>query len=148
MMPRQTPEDMEQLISSYLDGELTQAESQRVRLLLEDHKEYRKVYEEMAKLQRLTHSLAMPNPPDARMEAIEKSISVSASRRIGFYAFWGGLGMWLVYLAVLFAKNLRMPNIPEALAGIVVFGLVSLFLSVVVQRWQEMPHDRYRRIRK
>lgn len=147
-MPKQTPQDMEQLISSYLDGELTQAESQRVRLLLEDHEGYRKVYEEMAKLQRLTHSLPMRHPPDARMDAIEKKLAVSGPRRVGFYALWGGLGMWLVYLVILFLKNLRMPTTGEALAGVVIFGLVSLFVSVAVQRWQELPHDRYRRIRK
>lgn len=147
-MPKQTPQNMEQLISSYLDGELTQAESQRVRLLLEDHEDYRKVYEEMLRLQRLTHSLPMPNPPDERMDAIERKLSVAAPRRIGFYALWGGLGLWLLYLVVLFFRNLRVPTIGEALAGIAVFGLLSLFVSVAVQRWQELPHDRYRRIRK
>jgi hypothetical protein len=41
-----------------------------------------------------------------------------------------------------------MPSPGEAFAGIVVFGLISLFVSVAVQRWQELPHDRYRRVRK
>ncbi|MCW5966479.1 MAG: zf-HC2 domain-containing protein, partial [Bryobacterales bacterium] len=48
-MPNTTPHEVERLISAYLDGELTQAESQRVRLLMEDQEEYRQVYEEMRK---------------------------------------------------------------------------------------------------
>jgi anti-sigma factor RsiW len=139
---------MERLISAYLDGELTQAESQRVRLLLEDRPDYRRAYEEMRTLQSMTHALPMPNPPDDRIFAIEDRLSVATPRRIGFITLWAGLGLWLVYLAVQFFRHLRFPTVGEALLGMVVFGLVSLFLSVVIQRYQELPHDRYRRIRK
>lgn len=142
------PEEVEQLISAYLDGELTQAEAQRVRLLLEDREEYRQAYEEMRRLQALTHSFEMAGPPDERMRAIENRLGVSAPRRIGFYSLWGGLSMWMVYLVVQFFRHLRFPSIGEALAGVVVFGLIALFVSVAVQRYQELPHDRYRRIRK
>lgn len=148
MMPKQTPEEVERMISAYLDGELTQGESQRVRLLIEDHPDFRQAFDEMKHLQQLTHSLPMPNPPEERIYEIERRISVAAPRKIGFYALWGGLALWLVYLAVLFFRHLRIPTPGEALAGVVVFGLVSLFVSVAVQRWQELPHDRYRRIRK
>lgn len=147
-MPNTTPHEVERLISAYLDGELTQAESQRVRLLMEDREEYRQAYEEMRKLQSLTQAMPMPNPPDERIFAIENRLSVAAPRRIGFYTLWGGLGLWLVYMAVQFFRHLRVPTIGEALVGIIVFGLVALFFSVAVQRYQELPHDRYRRIRK
>lgn len=147
-MQQTTPHDIERLISAYLDGELTQAESQRVRLLLEDRPEYRQAYEEMRKLQSFTHALPMPNPPDDRIFAIEERLSVAAPRRLGFFTLWGGLGLWLVYLAVQFFRHLRVPTVGEALVGMVVFGLVALFVSVAVQRYQELPHDRYRRIRK
>jgi anti-sigma factor RsiW len=147
-MPKQTPEEVERMISAYLDGELTQAESQRVRLLIEDHPDYQKAYEEMRQLQQLTHAMPMPHPPEERIFEIERRISVVAPRRVGFYALWGGLAMWLVYLVVLFFRHLRMPTPGETIASVFVFGLVSLFVSVAVQRWQELPHDRYRRIRK
>ncbi len=146
--PNTTPNESERLISAYLDGELTQAESQRVRLLLEDRADYRQAYDEMRKLQSLTNALPMANPPDDRIFAIEDRLSVAAPRRIGFFTLWGGLGLWLVYLAVQFFRHLRFPSVGEALLGMVVFGLVALFLSVAVQRLQELPHDRYRRIRK
>ncbi len=147
-MPNTTPHEVERLISAYLDGELTQAESQRVRLLMEDREEYRQVYEEMRKLQSLTHDLPMPHPSDERIFAIENRLSVAEPRKIGFFTLWGGLGLWLVYLAVQFFRHLRVPTIGEALASIIIFGLVALFISVAVQRYQELPHDRYRRIRK
>jgi anti-sigma factor RsiW len=147
-MPKQTPEEVERLISAYLDGELTQGDSQRVRLLIEDHPDYRQAFDEMRQLQRLTGALPMPQPPDDRILEIEQRLSVAAPRRTGFYALWGGVALWLAYLVVLFFRYMRMPTAAEAIAGIFVFGLISLFLSVAVQRWQELPHDRYRRIRK
>lgn len=147
-MPKQTPEDVERLISAYLDGELSQGESQRVRLLIEDHPDYRQAYDEMRQLQLLTGAIPMPQPPDDRIFEIEQRLSVAAPRRVGFYALWGGVALWLAYLVVLFFRHMRMPTAAEAIAGIVVFGLISLFVSVAVQRWQELPHDRYRRIRK
>jgi anti-sigma factor RsiW len=147
-MPKQTPEEVERLISAYLDGELTQGESQRVSLLIEDHPDYRQAYDEMRQLQRLTGAIPMPQPPDDRIFEIEQRLSVAAPRRVGFYALWGGVALWLAYLVVLFFRHMRMPTAAEAIAGIFVFGLISLFVSVAVQRWQELPHDRYRRIRK
>lgn len=147
-MPKQTPEEVERLISAYLDGELTQGESQRVSLLIEDHPDYRQAFDEMQQLQRLTGAIPMPQPPDERIFEIERRLSVAAPRRVGFYALWGGLALWLAYLVVLFFRYMRMPTPGEAIAGIFVFGLISLFFSVAVQRWQELPHDRYRRIRK
>lgn len=147
-MPKQTPEEVERLISAYLDGELTQGESQRVSLLIEDHPDYRQAYDEMRQLQRLTGAIPMPQPPDDRIFEIEQRLSVAAPRRVGFYALWGGVALWLAYLVVLFFRQMRLPTAAEAIAGIFVFGLISLFVSVAVQRWQELPHDRYRRIRK
>lgn len=147
-MPKQAPEEVERLISAYLDGELTQGESQRVSLLIEDHPDYRQAYDEMRQLQRLTSAIPMPQPPDDRIFEIEQRLSVAAPRRVGFYALWGGVALWLAYLVVLFFRHMRMPTAAEAIAGIFVFGLISLFVSVAVQRWQELPHDRYRRIRK
>jgi anti-sigma factor RsiW len=147
-MRNQTPQEVEQLISAYLDGELTQADSQRVRLLLEDQPEYRAVYDEMRQLQSLTQSLSMPDPPDDRIAAIEGSLPVATPRRIGFFAIGSGLCFWLLYLAVEFFRHLRMPSPTEAFAAMVVFGVVALFVSVAIQRYQELPHDRYRRIRK
>lgn len=147
-MPKQAPEEVERLISAYLDGELTQGESQRVSLLIDDHPDYRQAYDEMRQLQRLTGAIPMPQPPDDRIFEIEQRLSVAAPRRVGFYALWGGTALWLAYLVVLFFRHMRMPTAAEAIAGIFVFGLISLFVSVAVQRWQELPHDRYRRIRK
>ena len=147
-MPKQTPEEVERMISAYLDGELTQGESQRVSLLIEDHPDYRQAFEEMRQLQRLTGAIPMPQPPDERIREIERQLAVAAPRRAGFYAIGGGLALWLAYLALLFFRNLRLPTAGEAIAGIIVFGLISLFVSVAVERWRELPHDRYRRIRK
>ena len=47
-------EEIQQMLSAYLDCELTQADRQRVRLHLEECAECRSAFEEMKALKRLT----------------------------------------------------------------------------------------------
>lgn len=77
-------EEIRQMLSAYLDGELTQAGAQRVRIHLEDCEQCRRTYEEMVRLQQMTRELAFAEPPEARMKELEKSLSVQAPRRLGW----------------------------------------------------------------
>jgi len=82
------------------------------------------------------------------MDAIAEKLSVQAPRRFGWTLVVLGLTIWLVYAAVLALRNLRWPTLPELLAGVVVVGVVLLFISVLWQRLLERPHDRYRKVKK
>ena len=141
-------EQIRQMLSAFLDGELTQADSQRVRLHLEDCQECRLALDEMMKLQRLTSEMKFRNPPEEIMEALEQKVSVQAPRGIGWGLIAVSLAAWLVYVLLLALRNLRWPTIPELLIGAGCAGLLLLFLSVLRQRWLERPHDRYRKVKK
>jgi len=136
------------MLSAYLDGELTQASAQRVRVHLEDCEECRRAFDEMARLQAMTKELAFAEPPEARMKELEKSLSVQAPRRLGWLFAVGGCVAWLVYGVVAYVRHWRPPTAEELIASAVVIGFVLLFVSVVVERLRQLPHDRYRRIEK
>ncbi len=141
-------EEIQRMLSAYLDGELTQADRQRVRLHLEECRECRLVMEEMAALQRLTAEMKFPDPPEEIMDALERRLSVRAPRRFGWSLLVAALVAWIGYLVYLVARHPRWPTIPEFLAGAAGAGLLLVFLSVLRQRWLERPHDRYRKVKR
>ena len=141
-------EQIQRMLSAFLDDELTQADSQRLRLHLEDCRECRGALDEMKRLQQLTSEMKFRNPPEGPMEALEQRVSVQAPRKIGWGLVIVGLAAWVIYLLALVLRNPRWPTIPELLAGGIGAGLLSLFLSVLRQRLLERPHDRYRKVRK
>lgn len=147
-MTQQPHEEIRQLLSAYLDRELTQAEDQRVRIHLEDCEECRRACEELARLQELTRSLEFEEPPEARMKELEKSLSVQAPRRLGWLFILAGLAAWLIYGAVTWVRHWRPPTVEELIASAVVIGFVMLLVSVVIERVRQLPHDKYRRIEK
>lgn len=148
MTQRGQHEEIRQMLSAYLDHELTQGAAQRVRVHLEDCEECRLALEEMARLQELTRKLAFADPPETRMKELEKSLSVQAPRRLGWLFVAAGIAGWLLYGAVVSVRRWRPPTPEELIASAVVIGFVLLFVSVAVERLRQLPYDKYRRIEK
>lgn len=147
-MTPQGHEQIRSLLSAYLDDELTQAESQRVRLHLEECSGCRQQALELERLKRMTAELVFPDPPEQEMEELERRLSVRAPRRLGWMLFCGGAVALLIYSLVMALLHWRPPTVREILGGMVVVGLLLLFFSVLRQRLLELPHDRYRSVKK
>lgn len=141
-------EEIRQMLSAYLDGELTQASAQRVRVHLEECGQCRRALDEMARLQTMTKELAFPEPPEERMKELEKSLSVQAPRRLGWLFVVAGVVAWLLYGAVTYVRHWRPPTVEDLIASALVIGFALLFVSVAVERLRQLPHDKYRRIEK
>ncbi|MFZ5926736.1 MAG: zf-HC2 domain-containing protein [Acidobacteriota bacterium] len=141
-------EEIRQMLSAYLDGELTQGSAQRVEVHLEDCEECRRTYGELVRLQEMTRKLAFAEPPEARMKELEKSLSVQAPRRLGWLFVVAGLAAWIVYGTITYIRHWRPPTVEELIGSAVVIGFVLLFVSVAVERLRQLPHDKYRRIEK
>jgi len=141
-------EEIQQMLSAFLDDELTQADNQRVRLHLEDCEECRLAFAQMKELQRLTSEMKFNHPPEATMERLQQKVSVQAPRKLGWGLVVIGLIAWVIYIVVLALRNPRWPTLPELLLGAVYVGLLLVFLSVLRQRVLERPHDRYRKVKK
>jgi predicted anti-sigma-YlaC factor YlaD len=141
-------EQIRALLSAYLDEELTQADSQRVRIHLEDCPECRQHLHELGRLKSLTGRLAFPDPPEEKMKELERRLSVRLSRGLGWILVCGGAAAWLVYALVMAILHWRTPTVKEMLGGAVLVGLLMLFFSVLRERLLELPHDRYRSVKK
>ncbi len=139
---------MNELIDAYLDGELTQADQQRVQIYLEDTPAAMERFRELSSLKKLTSSLAFVPPPEERIAELENAISVQAPRRLGLFLLVLsvlGLTLFAAYHIVL------TPGIPPLIMGLyggIILGGALLLGSVGRQRWLELPYDRYRGVKK
>jgi anti-sigma factor RsiW len=135
------------LLSGYLDGELTQAEEQRVRLRLEDDPEARELVAEMSRIREAAQATRLVVPRDE--EWSEKPLGASSRwfRRVGWTLLLG----WAVALTALAVWGLFASAEPwweKTLTVTLIAGPVLLFLSVLLDRLRVMKHDRYRRVEK
>lgn len=141
-------EQVEPLLSAYLDDELTQAEAQRVELHLEECDECRSALREMKRIQELTAEIEFVQPPDEALDVIAQRLSVRAPRWGGWLLVVIGLIAWVAYGLFLALRHPRWPTAGELLAGLVLIGLALVFVSVLRQRLLERRQDRYRRVRR
>ena len=136
------------MLSAYLDNELTQADSQQVRVHLEDCENCRETLRQLRELQRVAGELTFVEPEEERMEQVREKLSVQAPRKVGWSFFLAGVVGWVVYAIYLFVTNPRCRPVEKLVIAAVYIGLFLLFVSVVRQRWLELPHDRYRGVKK
>lgn len=141
-------DEIQALLSAYLDGELTQADDQLVRIHLEDCADCRQALAELARVRELTSDLRFAEPPEGRMDELERKVSVRAPRRLGWLLVIIGVAGWAGYAAWLFVTDPATATWQKLLTGAVVIGLVLLLVSVMRQRLLEMPQDRYRGVKR
>ena len=134
------------MLSAFLDDELTQAESQRVRLHLEDCADCRRALEELGVLREAARSLEFPRPGRDELDRLDRALSVRGPRLLGWMLVLVGAAVWVGYIAYQMAtQELRTVHLVLATLGL---GFILLLASVVRQRCLELPHDRYRRVRR
>ncbi len=137
----------EALLSGYLDGELTQAEAQRVRIHLEDHPEARALLDEMRRTREATMTTRLKVPDDVQWDERPRGPLSLFSRRLGWLLLiaWAvgvtAYGLWQFFTAP--------EHLAEKLAATsAASGLALLFVSVLVDRVRDARTDRYRRVLK
>jgi anti-sigma factor RsiW len=135
------------LLSGHLDGELTQADEQRVRIHLEDCAVCRANYEELSKLREVAMTTHLDQPRDLQWNERPRGLFSSLSRGFGWLVLivWaigtGGFALW------------QLATGPEALAEKLIvfgglFGLGLLFVSILVDRLRAAQTDPYREVQK
>lgn len=137
----------ETLISGHLDGELTQAAEQKVRIHLEDCPHCRTLLGDLQTLREATMSTEFSKPDDNQWDERPRSSTSFLTRSTGWVlavawlATVIGYGLWTMWQS--------MDNILERL---LVFGglsaLALLFISVVLDRVVSSRTDRYREVEK
>jgi anti-sigma factor RsiW len=137
----------EVLLSGYLDGELTQAEAQRVRIQVENDPETRALLTELRSLRQVTITTQFPVPTDDQWDERPRGGASRLSRYLG----WGIIAIWVIAFSVVALWSLALADGnwgPKLIlfGGVAGFGL--LMLSVTFDRLRTYKTDRYRRVRK
>ena len=142
-----TPHFDEALLSGYIDGELTQAQAQRVRIHLEDHPESRDLLNQLRLMRNAAISTEFRVPDDDQWDERPRG-PVSF---LGRYVGWGLMASWVLAVSLL-ALWAMAKSTSHWTAKALVFGGFAgfslLLLSVVLDRARTFKTDRYRRVQK
>lgn len=135
------------LLSGYLDRELTQGESQRVRLHLEDCAACREVLADLTRLHDATRTTPFRPPEDDGWDERPRGFPSLLTRHLG----WTMILAWAA--VVLCFAVWQLVTAPEDLGVKLLVatpgaGAVLLFLSVFLDRLRVLKTDRYRRVLK
>lgn len=134
---------VEELLSGYLDGELTQQQRQRVDVHVGGCAECRDRLSELAELrQRMAGARLSPMAQDVWRERMD-DLTVKASRGLGWVLFLGGLLLLAGYGAYEFVLDTSLGAGVKLLVAAVYLGLGALFVSVLRQRLIERRTDKY-----
>ncbi len=137
----------EALLSGYLDGELTQAEEQRVRIHLEDHPDARALLDEMQRTRAATMTTRLKVPQDIQWDERPRGPLSLLTRRLGglMLIAWtvavAAYGLWQFFTS---PEHL----VEKLVAASAVSGFGLLFVSVLLDRVRDARTDRYRRVEK
>lgn len=137
----------EALLSGHLDGELTQADEQRVRIHLEDCADCKTQYEELRELREATMTTQLDQPRDLQWNEKPRGLFSGLSRGFGWLILiiWAagttGFGLW------------QLATGPDGLAEKLIvfgglFGIGLLFVSILVDRLKSSRTDPYREVQK
>ena len=137
----------ETLISGHLDGELTQAAEQKVRVHLEDCGHCRVVLDELRVLREATISTEFQKPDDSQWDERPQTGLSLVARGTG----WIIAIVWAVFFAA-YALWQFWQGSANLIERVLVFGGISafalLFVSVLLDRLQTARTDPYREVEK
>jgi len=141
------PDFDETLLSGYVDGELTQADNQRVRLHLEECQQCRSLVDDLQQIREAAMTTPFPVPADEEWQEKPRTGGSLWTRRLGWILIvvWMAGAGWLAIQA--FAED-SSAWYEKALVVALVGGAILLFISVLLDRLRALKTDRYRRIEK
>ncbi len=138
----------ETLISGYLDGELTQGDTQRVRLHLEDCAECRDMAGELRRFKEATMTTEFHVPEDTQWDETPRNAASRVLQDSGWaiaIAWVVGIVAYLVWQIANDAESIRF----EAMLGFAIllaFGLI--IISALIDRLKTRKTDPYRKVEK
>jgi len=136
-----------ELLSGYLDGELTQQEAQKVMLLLESDADYKKLHDEMAAMRQEVQSLSLQDSELEHLDRLFQEPVAKTSRIFGF-------ALVAISSIVLVLFTMYAVVINEGISlwlkfsiGLLSLGGLFLLFSVLRQRLMNLKKDKYNRVK-
>ena len=135
---------IDEMLSGYLDGELTQGDRQRVQLHLESCAKCRTAYDEMAEMRGAIGEMSFGKMSHEQWSKIMNDLPVKSSRGAGWLLYVAGLVIVCGYGFYEFAVDDTVPALIKTGIGGLVIGTVLLFLSVLRERLIARKTDKYK----
>jgi len=134
-----------ELLSGYIDGELTQQVRQRVRLHCEACAECSGELERLAEMRRRVGQSTLSNLDTAAWREKMDDNTVKTTRGAGWLLLIGGALVGGAFLAFeLFSGASELSTLEKVIFGGIYGGLLLLFISVLRQRLIERKTDKYK----
>lgn len=138
------------LLSGYVDHELTQQQSQRVRVHLESCEACRRLHDDLRNMKGQLRQLSWPISDEEMLDKLEKDLFAGGARNLGWILLAIGALFAVVAGTVAFFMFLATPDVPilvKLFNALLVLGGGALFVSVVRERMMTYKKDKYRNVK-
>lgn len=135
-------EDIQELISGYLDRELTSQKRQKVEVHMETCHSCRSTYESLQKQHQLVGQLPLEQMTDAERRGMLRDFPARGSRWVGVILLL--VGILTLWLYGIYEGARDEPFIIQVAVGMTLVGFLVLFLSVLRDRLYARRTDRYK----
>jgi len=136
-----------ELLSGYLDGELTQQEAQKVNLLLESDSEYKQLHDEMTSMRLEVQSLSLQESELEHLDRLFQEPAAKATRLFGFALVAVSSVILVAFIIYSIFINAAISLLVKSAIGLLGFGSLFLLYSVLRQRMISEKKDKYNRVK-
>ena len=141
---RMIDEHVGELLSGYIDGELTQQDRQRVEIHCDDCETCAKQRDELIALRSDMGKANLSEIGEDIWRERMNDATVTTSRGIGWFLFGGGILAATGFGLFAFVFSAQVSVTEKLLIGAIYGGLALLFISVLRQRLIERKTDKYK----
>ena len=140
----QNGEHVGEMLSGFIDGELTQQDRQRVQVHIEDCGQCRTDLEELEAMRRAIGRAHLSDLAQDKWRETMDDTTVKASRGIGWLLVLGGalLAIGVAVIEIVTSAS-TMTLVEKLIVGGVYGGMLLIFISVLRQRLIERKTDKY-----
>lgn len=141
-------ETIQELLSAYLDGELTQQQRQRVRVHLDSCEACRRLFDDLERNRAAVHNLPFPEPDDEQWSRVMGGLIFKTTRGTGWLLWIGGAAVLTGYGLYEFIRDPSIQAVERVGVLAIILGVVLVFLTVLLERLSSYRTDKYKDVEK
>jgi RsiW-degrading membrane proteinase PrsW (M82 family) len=147
MTHEKTCHQINEMISGYVDNELTQQESQYVALHIENCEKCTATLVEINQLKTAIKGSDMPEMDADRIDAIMQDPISTSIQTVAWSLFLIGASILLVLVTLEFLSSSHISTTDKVLSSLLWGGLLGVFASVIRQQWMARKTDKYKGVK-
>lgn len=133
-------------LSGFLDGELSQQESQRVSVHLSQCASCKQSYEQLKQIQGAVGETYYPNMEQQKMNAVLQDLTSRRMFDFAWFALVSGVFISIVFAVYHFWLDSSIPLFSKVVMSLIWGGGIGLFLTVLRQRLIISKTDKYNKV--